>query len=96
MANEVIKAQNEPETLHIVLTPFNYPTAFENKVTELLEQEVFKTREEAREWVIKTPIVLEVFYEKNNGLFAVESDAVECNICSSPYTKKDIISDDNY
>lgn len=96
MANEVIKAQNEPETLHIVLTPFNYPTAFENKVSELLEQEAFKTREEAVEWIIKTPIVLEVFYEKDYGLFAVESGAVESGVCSSPYTNKEIICDENY
>ena len=59
-----------------------------NKVDELIEQNQFKTREEAEAYVSGTPIELELYYEKGTGLFAVEAEAVESGTIYSPYTKE--------
>lgn len=45
--NNTIKIGWEAEIIEVILTPEKFPTAYENKVKELLEQEVFETREEA-------------------------------------------------
>lgn len=76
------------EPIMISLTPEAYPIAFKNKVDELIEQGMFKTRPEAENYVKSTPIELEVYYEKGTGLFAVQSDAVESGTIYSPYTQE--------
>lgn len=78
------------ETISVLLTPERFPIAYQNKLDELMEQGAFDTKEEAEKWIKTTPIELEIFYEKHNGLFAIESEAVECGFCTSPYTQKDI------
>lgn len=74
------------ESLKVTLNEENYPIAFKNKVDELMEQKAFNSREEAEEWVRETPIELELYYEKDSGLFAVEAEAVESGTIYSPYT----------
>jgi hypothetical protein len=83
------------EVIEVLLTPNKYPIAYKNKVDELMEQGAFDNREEAERWVQTTPICLEIIYEKHSGLFAVESEAIESNSCYSPYSKKDVISEDD-
>ena len=82
------------EVIYVTLTPGVYPIAFKNKVDELMEQKVFNTKKEAEDWVRATPIALEIIYEKHSGLFAVESEAIETDTCSSPYSKTNIICDE--
>jgi hypothetical protein len=86
-----IKVNNEDcyESIMITLHEDKYPIAHKNKVDELMEQGCFDDREEARKWVNSTPIELEIYYEKDAGLFAVEAEAIySCSesLCS-PYTK---------
>lgn len=84
------------ETIKVTLTPEKYPIAFERKVKELMGQGAFNTKEEAEKWVKSTPIVLELYYEIDAGLFAVESEALESSpesICS-PYSKEPFIEQD--
>ena len=78
------------ETIEVLLTEDRYPIAFRNKIEELMEQGAFKDEKEARKWLSSTPIVLEIYYEKHAGLFAVESDALEScpeSLCS-PYSRE--------
>lgn len=84
-----VNAPEQYESFMIVLDENKYPIAHKNKVDELMEQGCFDDREEARKWVNKTPIELEIYYEKDAGLFAVEAEAIEScseSLCS-PYTK---------
>ena len=86
-----IKVNNEDcyESIMITLHEDKYPIAHKNKVDELMEQGAFDDREEARKWVNSTPIELEIYYEKDAGLFAVEAEAISScseSLCS-PYTK---------
>jgi hypothetical protein len=81
------------EVIEIVLNRHKYPTSFKRKVDELMNQGAFETREEAERWVEKTPITLELIYEEDYGLFAVESDAVDVGVYS-PYTKQEILTEE--
>ena len=81
------------EVIEVLLTPTKFPIAFKNKVDELMEAG-FETREEAEQWVLTTPICMEILYEKHSGLFGVESEGLESGGLVSPYTKKEIICED--
>ena len=83
------------EYIEVLLTPTTYPIAYKNKVDELMEQKAFDSREEAEHWVQTNPICLEFIYEKHSGLFAVESEAIEANACTSPYSGLDVVSEDD-
>ena len=84
------------ETIEVLLTEERYPIAFANKMSELLEQKAFDSEQEARTWLKSTPIVLEIYYEKDAGLFAVESEVLDScpeTVCS-PYTKEAFTEED--
>ena len=83
----------EEETISVLLTRRTFPIAFQNKLNELMEQGAFDNEEEATKWIEHTPIVLEIMYEKDNGLFAVESEAIECDTLVSPYSGERIECD---
>lgn len=92
-----LNPSNQIESIEVTLTPEAYPIAFKNKVDELMEQMAFDAREEAEKWVRETPIVLELYYHKHSGLFAVESEALESSASSicSPYNPTDFFEDDD-
>ena len=79
-------AENYEHLCNVKLTKEQYPIAFENKVSELMEQGLFSTREEAEKAVTEMEIELELYYHKDYGLFAVESEAVEGGTIYSPYS----------
>ena len=70
----------------IKLTKESFPIAFKAKVEELLDEGVCSTEQEAEKIVEDIEFELEVYYEKGCGLFAVESEAVECGTIYSPYS----------
>ena len=84
----------QEETISVFLTRKSFPIAFQNKLNELMEQGAFNSEEEATRWIESNPIVLEIMYEKNNGLFAVESEAIESNCLMSPYSGEEIECDE--
>lgn len=71
---------------NVVLDSEKFPKAYSLKMEELVS-ECGMSEEEAREYIMSTPIELELYYSPSNGCFAVESDAVEggCDIYD-PYT----------
>lgn len=84
-----VNAPEQYESFMIILNENKYPIAHQKKLEELMEQGAFESVEAAKEWINTTPIELELYYEKNAGLFAVEAEAVEVishTLCS-PYTK---------
>jgi len=84
----------EEETIDILLSEERFPRTREAKLEELLEENAFDSREEAERWLDQTPVCLDLIYEKGLGLFAVESEAVEANSLSSPYSGKEILTPD--
>ena len=91
---DTIKIPAEAETIEVRLSPIKTPVAFNNKVKELVE-ECGLSEEEAKREVMNMTFVLEVIYEKNCGLFAVESDTLDCSRVWSPYTQKEIECEEN-
>ena len=83
----------QEETIGVLLTRKTFPIAFQNKLNELMEQGAFDNEEDATKWIESNPIVLEIMYEKHNGLFAVESEAIECDTLVSPYSGERIECD---
>lgn len=92
MEDTLIIAQ-EPEYIEVRLSPDKTPVAFNNKVKELIE-ECGLSPEEAKREALNMTFVLEVIYEKNCGLFAVESDTLDCSRVWSPYTQKEIVCEE--
>lgn len=85
MAMKLNSAEDYEHLCNVRLTKEKYPIAFKNKVDELLEQGCYGNREEAENAVSGMEIELELYYHKEYGLFAVESDAVESGTIYSPY-----------
>lgn len=83
----------EEEIIEVLLTRRTFPIAFQNKLNELMEQGAFDNEEDATKWIESTPIVLEIMYEKDSGLFAVESEAIESGGIISPYSGEEIEND---
>ena len=84
----------QEEIIEIRLDPEKYPIAFKNKVDELVRNNEFADKADTERYVERNPIVLELYYEKGAGLFAVESEAVEAEAACSPYTRRPIICDE--
>lgn len=73
----------EEETIEVTLDPNKHPKAFAAKVAELIEYGT--TKEDAEKFVLSAPFCMELYYSKDQGLFAVESEALEhCDI-RNPY-----------
>ena len=83
----------QEETIGVLLTRKTFPIAFQNKLDELMEQGAFDNVEDATKWIESNPIILEIMYQKDNGLFAVESEAIECDTLVSPYSGERIECD---
>ena len=83
----------QEETISVLLTRKSFPIAFQNKLDELMELGTFNSEEEATRWIESNPIVLEIMYEKQSGLFAVESEAIESCYLMSPYSGETIECD---
>ena len=83
----------QEETIAVLLTRKTFPIAFQNKLDELMYQGAFDNEEDATKWIESNPIVLEIMYEKDSGLFAVESEAIECGTLISPYSGESIECD---
>lgn len=86
-----VNPPGKEETITVFLSKEKTPVAFENKIKELLLEGAFDSREKAERWLRETPIVLELYYEKGCGLFAVESDALESSGIRSPYSGNEMI-----
>lgn len=93
MARVQANSADNYESIMVCLTKKDFPIAFKAKVEELMESGAFNDSREAEEWVENTPIELEIYYDKHNGLFGIEAEAIECGataICS-PYTAEPML-----
>ncbi len=92
MDNELIISATEAEIIEIRLSPTTYPVAFERKVRCMMNSGLSK--EEAEEIILTTPIPLEIFYDIDRGLFAIESEPIGYNPVFNPFTGEEIKKED--
>jgi hypothetical protein len=81
------------ESINVVITKDRYPILYRRKIEELVEQKAYETIEDAEIDNPKFEIELELYYDKEWGLYGVESDAISSSaesICS-PYTGESMI-----
>ena len=84
------KLHNTENYVHLTNVRFgDYPQICKLKAEELVEEGLYSSYEEAYKEAENMETELELYYEKGTGLFAVESDAVECTPIYSPYTKEE-------
>ena len=88
MAAPKINKTGSEEVIEVFLSETKHPKAFNAKVKEIVEQSGMTEEEEEKDFVRTTPFSLELYYHVNQGLFGVESEAVEGygNEIYSPYT----------
>jgi len=72
------------ESINILLDKHKHPIAFENRVQSLVNSGL--TRKEALDFVRTTAIELELYYDKDAGLFGMEAEAVESGTIYNPYS----------
>lgn len=77
------------DTVEIYLSPDKYPVAYQRKKYELMNS-CGMSEEEAERNIFQTPFVLELFYAIDRGLFAVESEPLDCIEIYNPYTGEEI------
>lgn len=77
-----VNGYDDEEVLEVRLDPNKHPKAYGTKKAELMENGM---SEKEAEDILKTPFVMELYYSKDNGLFAVESEALEFGLIRNPY-----------
>lgn len=75
------------EPISVVVTPDEHPLAYNAMIKSLMSRGM--TKAEAVAYMIQ-PIGLELYYDENNGLFAVEPGAVESANIFNPYTGEEL------
>lgn len=84
--------ENVGDVLDLYLSPDKFPETYTKKHTELI-QSCGMTEMEATLLLKEHPIQLELFYSMDQGLFAVEAEAVECISIYNPYNGAEIPND---
>ena len=87
MAVRCNSAENA-ETVFISFDKHTHPIAFENRVKSLMDSGLDRADAEK---AASEPIVLEILYDPDCGLFGLESEAVDCLFeFFNPYTGESI------
>ena len=87
-ATELIFTGKSGDLLEVFLSPEKTPNAFLKKVK--CDQTSGLSREEAEKYARSTPISLELYYSIGQGLFAVESNAIDSIPIYNPYDGSEI------
>jgi hypothetical protein len=88
MNDELIIPADAGETLDIYLSPTTYPVAFERKIRCLMNSGLSK--EEAEAVLLTSPIQVEIFYDIDRGLFAIESEPIGYIPVFNPFTGEEL------
>lgn len=80
-----VKIGTTPESLPLTISANQYPKVAMAKKEELMSQGL--SEEDANNVISNLYFDIELFYSKGNGIFAVESGAVECEEVYDPYTQ---------
>ena len=77
----------ECDVIDVTLDPNEHPVAYKRKLKELMNNGLSK--QDAVNALLR-PIQLELFYDIDTGLFAVEAEAVDCCDIYNPYSGEKI------
>lgn len=84
MARLKINDSDNIESVKVTLCPIKTPIAYNNRVNSLVTSGL--TLEDAEREALE-PIEMEMYYDADNGLFLVETEAVGNTDIFNPYTQ---------
>lgn len=87
----ILTYPNDPEIVYVHLNETKHPTAYNAMKKNLVDNGLSEVDAEK---VIREGIELELIYEQGQGLFAVESEAIDTIV--SPYTSTPLKPEDLY
>ena len=83
---------NNYDNFFISLDETKYPIAFKAKLDELVKCGMTETS--ARKLISESPIEMEIYYSPDQGLFAVEAEAVDNSLIFNPYDGEEMEEND--
>lgn len=84
---------NNYESIIVIINKDEYPIIFNQIVEE--QMSLGMAREQAEKYADGLEIELELYYEKDSGLWGVDSQAVDAQVgLSSPYSKEPLEYED--
>lgn len=83
-----IKKEERGDVIEIYINPDDHPTAFARCVNELVECGL--PRDEAERTVLNQKYIMEIFFEEESGMFAIESEGIDYIKTYNPYTGEEI------
>lgn len=78
-----INEAGSEEIITLFLKESKHPIVYKAKLDELIDSGL--SDEEARDFISTTPFVMEMYYSPSNGLYLVESEAVDVVSIWNPY-----------
>lgn len=88
----ILNDDKHAEIITVTITEEKAPIAYNNKIKELLSLGTYETEEEAKADNPEFEIDLEIYYELNNGFFAVEQEAIDSYAeIYSPYNGEECV-----
>jgi len=82
------------EVIDIILDRNKWPIAWQAKKDELMN-EAGMSEKDAENFIVTTPIQMELYYNYGFGLYLVETEAVEaCVPMFDPYNGNEMVEDD--
>ena len=91
MSKDLRITTDEGDVIDVFLCANKTPIAYQRKKRELME--ICGMSEQEAEKHLLQPITLELLYDYGRGLFAVESEPLDCIEIYNPYTGEEIPND---
>lgn len=83
-----LTVKKNPDMITVTVSAIRTPVLFALKVKEHMASGM--TQKEAEETAEGSEYILNLYYEQECGLFAVEQEVLDCSRCWSPYTQKEL------
>lgn len=91
MAKKLLQHKwDDVEVINVSLTPTSHPKFFKAKVDELVKLGLSQEEAEADTTKWMANFEMEIYYQTNYGVFAIDSDAFEGQRLFSPFTKTEL------
>lgn len=88
---ELKVTEKDGDVIDVWLNATDHPEAYRRRKKELMDSGM--SEEDAIKYIADAPIQLELFYSFDQGLFAVESEALESSGLYNPYDGTEIPND---
>lgn len=88
---ELRVTEDTGDVINVWLNATDHPEVYQRRKKELIDSGM--SEEDAIKYIADAPIQLELFYSKDQGLFAVESEALESIEIYNPYDGTEIPND---